>query len=161
MSGRSATTDSDGLFSLAELPRLQAHFKVQKEGYEPIEVAATQTNIDLPLQRIVRLTAGETVTPPALAPNDLSYTVGGTRCSPCRLIRVVVPQPGTVQVHVMWTNTSTLSLLVERQVVAGATRELTAEVPINAPREVLMYLGAVSPNSVSGHTTFTFETSVR
>jgi hypothetical protein len=162
MSGRSTTSDSDGQFFVAELPRLQAHFRAAKEGYEPAEVGATQTNVDLPLQRVVRLTAGETVKPASLAPNDLSYTVGGSRCAPCRLIRVVVLQPGTVQVKVTWTvQASRLSLFAEGQVVAGGTGELTADVPISAPREVLMYLGAAPPNTVPGHTSFTFETSVR
>ncbi len=162
MSGRSATTDSDGQFSLAELPRLQAHFKVDKEGYEPAEVDATQANVDLPIQRVVRLTAGETVTPAALAPNDLSYTIGDNRCSPCRLIRVVVPQAGPVQVHVTWTvAASKMSLFVEGQVVEGGTRELIADVAITAPREVLMYLGTTSPGTLSSHTTFTFATSMR
>jgi hypothetical protein len=162
MSGGSATTDSEGQFSLAELPRLQAHFKAEKEGYEPAEVDATQTNVDLPLQRVVRLVAGETVKPAGLAPNDLSYTVGSNRCNDCRLIRVVVLQAGTVHVHVTWTVTaSTLCLFAEGQVVAGETLELTADVPINAPREVLMYLGAAPPNAVSAHTPFTLETSLR
>jgi len=130
LSGRSATTDSDGFFSLAELPRVQAHFKIEKEGYEPVEKDATATNVDLPLQRVVRLTVGETAQPDALAPNDLSYTVDGRSCQPCRLIRVVVPQAGTVHVHVTWTLTSAnLGLFVDGQVVAGATRELTADVP--------------------------------
>jgi hypothetical protein len=159
MSGRSATTDSDGEFSLAELPRLQAHLKVEKEGYEPAELDATQANVDLPIQHVVRLTAGETVKPSALAPFDLSYNVGTSSCSPCRLIRVVVLQAGTLHVRVTWTVTaSKLSLFAEGQVVAGGTGELTADVPINAAREVLMYLGATA---LSGHTLFTFETSMR
>lgn len=162
MSGRSATTDSDGEFSLAELPRLQAHLKVEKEGYEPAELDATQANVDLPIQRIVRLTAGETVKPSPLAPFDLSYNVGTSICSPCRLIRVVVLQAGTVHVHVTWTVTaSRLNLFAEGQVVTGGTGELTADVPINAAREVLMYLGAAPPTAVAGHTPFTFETSMR
>jgi hypothetical protein len=162
LSGRSGTTDSDGNFSLAELPRLQAHFKIEKEGYEPVEQDATQTNVDLPLQRVVRLTAGETAHPDALAPNDLSYTVGGRICNPCRLIRVVVPSAGTVHVHVTWTGTSaSLSLFAEGQVVPGAIRDLIADVPINAPGEVLMYLGAVPPSVLIDHTFFTLETSLR
>ncbi len=162
MSGRSATTDSDGYFSLAELPRLQAHLKVEKEGYEPAELDATQTNVDLPLQRVVRLTAGETVKPSALAPNDLSYNVGGSSCSPCRLIRVVVLQAGTVHVHATWAVTaSKLSLFVEGRVSAGGTGELTADVPIDGPREVLMYVGVAPPNAVSEHTLFILETSMR
>lgn len=162
MSGRSATTDSDGEFSLAELPRLQAHLKVEKEGYEPAELEATEANVDLPIQRVVRLTAGETVKPSALAPFDLSYNVGTSICSPCRLIRVAVLQAGTLHVHVTWTVTaSRLNLFAEGQVVAGGTGELTADVPINAAREVLVYLGAVPPVAVPGHTLFTFETSMR
>jgi hypothetical protein len=160
--GRSATTDSDGEFSLAELLQPQAHLKVEKEGYEPAEVEATQTYVDLPVQRVVRLVAGETVRPAELAPNDLSYTVGGNGCSPCRLIRVVVSQAGTVHVRVTWTpNSSKLSLFAEGQVLPGLLGELTADVPINAPREVLMYLGAAPTGAVNGHTPFTFETSLR
>lgn len=162
ISGRSAATDPDGYFSLAELPRLQAHFKVEKEGYEPVEVDATQTNVDLPIQHVVRLTAGATVTPSALAPNDLSYTVGGSNCSPCRLIRVVVPRSGTLDVRVTWTVTaSKLSLFAEGRVIAGTVGALAADFLIDAPREVLIYLGAASPNAVFDHTPFTFETSVR
>jgi hypothetical protein len=161
MSGRAATTDSEGEFSQAELPMPQAHFKAEPTGYEPAEVDATRTNVDLPLQRVVRLTAGETVKPDELAPNDLSYTVGADHCIDCHLIRVVVPQAGTVHVHVTWTFTaSQLSLFAEGQVVAGTAGDLTADVPVNAPREVLMYLGGASPNSVHGHTPFTFETAM-
>jgi hypothetical protein len=162
ISGRSATTGSDGYFSVAELPRLQAHFKVEKEGYETAEVDATESNVDLPLQRIVRLNAGETVRPAALAPNDVSYTVGGNRCGPCRLIRVVVPRAGTVQMRVTWTDLAArLSLFGEGQVVAGQTGELIADLPINAPREVLVYLGAAPPIAVTSYTSFTIETSLR
>ncbi|HET7155046.1 MAG TPA: hypothetical protein VFI87_06745 [Hyphomicrobiaceae bacterium] len=162
ISGRFATTDSDGSFSLAELPRPQAHFKVEKEGYEPVEVDATGSNVDLPLQRIVRFTAGQTVSPPALAPNDLSYTVGGNRCGPCRLIRVVVPQAGTVHMRVTWTGLAArLSLFGEGQVVAGQAGELIADLPINAPREVVVYLGAAAPIALNSHMSFTIETSLR
>jgi len=162
ITGRSATTDSDGVFSLAELPRLQAHLKVEKEGYETAEVEATQPVVDLPLQRVVRVIAGETVRPAPLAPNDLSYTVGSNRCSPCRLIRVVVPQAGTLHMRVTWTGTAAkFSLFGEGQVVTGQTNELTADVPVSTPGEVLMYLGAVLPNGYSDHTPFVFETSLR
>ena len=163
LSGRVAVTDSDGLFSLAELPRLQAHLKVEKDGYEPVELDVTTTNVDLPLQRVVRLAAGaETSRPDALAPNDLSYTVDGVSCKPCRLIRVVVPRAGTLHVSVKWTVTaSKLSLFAEGYVVAGATGALAAEIPINGPREVLIYLGAAPPNVVLEHTPFMLDTLLR
>ncbi|HXG54979.1 MAG TPA: hypothetical protein VNJ03_06330 [Vicinamibacterales bacterium] len=159
LSGRSATTGSGGFFSLAALPRLP-HLKVEKEGYEPIEVSATRSYVVLRMQRVIRLIAGETVTPTRLAPADLSYTVGSTRCAPCRLIRVVVPQPGTL--HVRVTSALRLRLFAEGQVVTGEPTELIADVAINAPREVVMYLGvAVPTGSDSDRTAFTFETSMR
>jgi hypothetical protein len=161
-SGRSVVTDSSGQFSMAELRSPQAHVKGEKDGYEPAEGDATGARIDLPMQHVVRLTVGDTVKPAVLAPHDLSYTVGGRRCDDCRLIRVAVPQPGIVQVHVTWGNTaSNLSLFAEGQVVEGGARELTADVPIAAPREVLMYLGMTPPGSVSSHTAFTFERSLK
>jgi TolB-like protein len=163
LSGRAAVTDSDGYFSLAELPRLQAHLKVEKEAYEPVEVDVTAAGVDLPLQRVVRIAAGaETLRPDALAPNDLSYTVDGMSCKPCRLIRVVVPQAGTLHVGVKWTVTaSKLSLFAEGQVVAGAAGAVAAEIPVNGPSEVLIYLGAAPPNTVLDHTPFSLETSMR
>src|SRR5262245_16936218 len=161
-SGRVVTTNSDGLFSIAELPALHARFKVDETGFEPAEVEATSTNVDIPVQQIVRLTAGETVKPHDLAPNDLAYTVDGKQCVDCRLIRVMVPQAGTVHVRVTWTNPGpNLSLFVEGQVVGSTAGELIADVPVNAPREVLMYLGAAPPSSVQNHTPFAFETSLR
>ncbi|HXG72558.1 MAG TPA: hypothetical protein VNJ04_18295, partial [Gemmatimonadaceae bacterium] len=38
LSGRFAITDSKGSFSLAELPRLPARFKVEEPSHEPIEM---------------------------------------------------------------------------------------------------------------------------
>ena len=93
--------------------------------------------------------------------NGLVYPVGGNSCTDCRLIRVVVPQAGTVHVHVTWVTAATLSLYAEGQVVNGGTRELTADVRIDAPREVLMYLGGTPSNGLSTDTAFTFETSMR
>jgi len=161
LSGRFATTDSMGLFSLAELPRLPARFKVEEPSYEPIEmeVVGGTSVVELRIQRVVRLTAGEKVTPAPLAPNDLSYLIGADRCVRCRLIRVVVPQSGTVRVRV--TSGAKLKLWVEGQVVTGEPGQLTAEVPVNAPREVLMYLG-ISGGAPFGDPkqVFTFETSL-
>ena len=142
---------------------MQAHLKAEKEGYEPAEVDTTQTNVDLPLQRVVRVLAGaETSRPDALAPNDLSYTVDGNSCKPCRLIRVVVPRSGTLDVRVTWTVTaSKLTLFAEGQVVPGSVGALDATLFIAAPREVLIYLGAAPPSVVSDHIPFTLETSMR
>jgi len=158
MSGKSGVTDVDGEFSLAELPRLQAHLKIDQSGFEPVEVDVSTAAVDLPMQRVIRVTAGATASV-TLAPNDLSYVVGGRTCL-CRLIRVV-SQTGTLHVRGTWNVTSNLILLVDGQTVAGQTRELTADIPVNAPREVIMYLGAASAAGIAGHTAVTLETSMR
>jgi carboxypeptidase family protein/Big-like domain-containing protein len=162
LTGRSVTTDADGEFSVAELPQLHGHFRVDREGYEPAEIDAIVANIDLAMQRIVRIVAGESASPGALAPNDLSYVIAGEKCVSCRLIRVVVRQSGTLHVHVTWTlAAATLRLFAEGQVVASDTGDLMVDVPINAAREVILYLGAATPIGVPGHTSFTLETSMR
>jgi hypothetical protein len=161
ITGRSATTDIDGEFSIAELARQQGRFKLEKDGYEPADVETTTAYVDLPLARIVRLTAGGAVTPGPLAPNDLVYTVAGKTCSSCRLIRILVPRAGMLHLHVTWTGAARLSLFADGQVVTGDARELTADVAINASGEVIVYLGVASSTSLGEHTTFTLETSLR
>ena len=159
LSGRTAMTGDGGLFSMAQLPSLRAHFKVTKDGYEPAELDTTRPQVDLPIQQVVRLIAGESVQPHPLAPMDLSYTIGNDRCDDCRLIRVVATRSGSLRVRVTWTQTTTkLRLFVQGQIATGGTGELTADTQIDTPHEVLMYLGAMPPTS-AGHTTFTFETS--
>ena len=159
LSGRVTTTDSGGQFSIAQLPEPHAYLRATIQGYEPAELDTTRPEVDVPIQRIVRLTAGQTVQPHALAPNDLSYTIGNDRCDDCRLIRVVATRPGSLRVHVTWSYTPTrLRLFVQGQIVAGGTGELTADTQIDAPGEVLMYLG-VMPGTSASHTPFTFETS--
>jgi hypothetical protein len=163
LSGRSGVTDNDGLFSIAELPRLQAHLKTEVTGYEPAEVDTTLPNADLPIQHVVRLTAGDTVKPPVLAPNDLSYRSGNDRCDDCHMIRVVVPQAGTLHVRFFWTSAvPPLTLYAEGTVAnSGTTREVSADLPVNAPREVLLYFGIAPPGSMTTHLAFTIETSMR
>jgi hypothetical protein len=162
VSGRSGMTDVDGEFSIAQLPRLQAHLRVEREGYEPIDVDTAGTNLDLAVQRVVRLNAGESVTPGALAPHDLSYVVGGQTCDSCRLIRIVVSRAGTLHLHVTWAvAASRLRLFAEGQIVTADTRELTADVAVAAPREIVVYLGEATAAGVLEHTPFTLETSMR
>lgn len=166
LSGRSLTTDSAGEFSFAELPSLRAHFKTEKDGFEPTEFDSSLTYTDLPVQHVVRLTVGETVKPPRLAPNDLIYNVGSNRCIDCRMIRVVVPRAGTVHVRVTWTSATKLNfymgemLVTGNVVMPGNAGELTADVPIATAGEVLMYVGMTLAINSSDHVVFTFETSM-
>ena len=50
------------------------------------------------------------MTPDDLAPNDLSYTVGALRCVDCRMIRVVVGEPGTLHIRATWSGGVKLGL---------------------------------------------------
>jgi hypothetical protein len=152
-------TNNDGDFSLAQLSSLHAILRVTIAGYEPLERETTTPTVDLPVQQVVRVAAGDSVTPHPLAPNDLSYTIGSDRCDDCRLIRVVSSQSGSLRVRVTWTDTTTkLRLFVQGQIAIGGVGVLTADTQINAPGEVLMYLGAM-PGTQASHTTFTFATS--
>jgi len=160
LSQRAATTNNDGLFSLAQLPSLHAIFRVAIAGYEPVERETTTPNVDLPVQQVVRVAAGDSVTPHPLAPNDLSYTIGSDRCDDCRLIRVVSSQSGSLRVRVTWTQTTTkLRLFVDGQITNGGIGELTADTQIHAPGEIPMYLGVMPGTQASQHTSFTFATS--
>jgi hypothetical protein len=101
--GFSAMANADGIFQLAALSTPEARLGITKAEYEPRELNATSsTDVDAPIQRIVRLTAGDSIEPAPLAPNDLSYDVDGAKCEPCRMIRVSVPTSGDMQLELTW-----------------------------------------------------------
>jgi hypothetical protein len=159
-SGRSAVTSANGQFAITDVPRRQLRLKVEKDGYETREVETTEQEVDLPMQRVVRLAAGETVKPADLAPNEVQYVIGRDVCT-CRLIRVAVPRPGIVRVRVSWPKPDiTMRLFAEGVTVSGED-ELSADVPVNTAREVVMYFGWMRPPSTTEHVEFTFETTIR
>jgi hypothetical protein len=102
-SGMATTTNGSGHFSFAGLTG--AHLHLEKDGYETTETdAKLDTEVDIPMQRTVRLTAGETVTPVPLVPHDMAYTLAsGDQCYPCRLIRINVPAAGMLHIRLTWT----------------------------------------------------------
>lgn len=158
LSGRSAVTSANGQFAISDVPRRALRLKVEKDGYETREVETTEQDVDLPMQRVVRLTAGETVKPAELAPNDVPYVIGKDMCI-CRLIRVVVPRAGTVGVRVSWPKAGVTMRLFAEGVSVSGEDELSADVPVSTAREVVMYLGWIGPGRE--HLAFTFETTVR
>lgn len=163
-SGRSTVTRTGQTFTIGALPSAQVRFVAEKEGYEPPVVLGTVTSpnmgIDIAMQRFIRMTAGETVTPHVLAPHDLSYVVGTLRCDDCRLMHVLVPNAGSLHIHITWNPTIRLTLFAEGRVLAEGDRELTTDLPVSAAGEVLIYLGVVPPASVASHTAFTVQTSM-
>jgi hypothetical protein len=161
-SGRSTMSTEGGTFSIGQLPRTQARFRFEKSAYEPVEMDVTTAGVDAPMQQVIRLTAGEKITPRQLAPNDLSYTVGSERCVPCRLFRVVVPAPGTLGVRILAAQSPPfrLNILANGQIFSGQVREVSAELAISARGEVVMYFGGL--NATQGtYTDITIETTLR
>jgi hypothetical protein len=101
VSGRSTLTDNSGNYMLAALAG--THLRFEKDGYEPgeLDIAPDGTGY-MRMQRIVRITAGETAIVPKLTHFDVAYDVGADRCSPCRLIRIMAPTAGTIRLELAW-----------------------------------------------------------
>jgi hypothetical protein len=166
-SGRSAVTSANGQFAMSDVPRRQLRLKVEKDGYETrdVEIDGTkeQDDIDVPMQRVVRLAAGETVKPADLAPHDVPYVIGKDVCI-CRLIRVAVPRAGTVGVRVSWPATGDTMHLIAEGVTVSGEDEVTADVRVNTAREVVMYFGMIKTilrGLPRDYVAFTFETTIR
>jgi hypothetical protein len=145
--GRTAITNRDGLFYLAGSLLSQTRLAVAKPDYEPRTVEATATTaVDAPVQRIIRVTAGDSAAPPPLAPNDVGYEIDGVRCEACRLIRIVVPTTGDMEIRLTWQATTSLSLFVEGSIIQSTTSagqgSVNAFVTIPTPRELVVYFGS-------------------
>jgi len=151
-SGSSAQTGSQGEFAIAGLPiGTRAHYTFEKAGYEPAEIEEqVGTGVEVPLQQIIRVATGESVSPLQLAPHDLAYTVGSERCYPCRLVRVSAPGPGTLQLQLRWaTAKATLHIWAAGQRFAGTAPEARAEIPVSGG-EIVVFVGMLLPSSAEG-----------
>jgi hypothetical protein len=149
LSGMSTTSDGQGSFSLAVLTALRLTF--EKDGFESTAFTAKAGDFaDVSLQRVMRVAPGGTVTT-TLAPHDMDYApLAGSRCYPCRLIRVAVPQSGTLSVGLTWTEPKAiLSLWINGQLFGGTegSTALLADVPATAG-ELVIYAGMASPKEV-------------
>jgi hypothetical protein len=143
VSGRSTLTDQSGNYTLAALA--STHLRFEKDGYEPgeLDVAPDSTGF-MRMQRIVRITAGETAIVPKLTHMDMSYDVGPDRCAPCRLIRIVAPAAGTIRLELAWEPNpgSELHLWAGGRRFAGdmKERQLAADAAVSAGENVV-YVG--------------------
>jgi len=171
-SGKSTTSDHIGIYQLAGLGAVAIpHLMFEKDGYELSEIDATPNSTstrgevgalgdDVPLQRMIRLEAGETITPPKLVFHDVTYTVGTDRCFPCRRIRVRT-RNGTLHVQLTWNDPSAmLQVWIAETVFSGRNGQVVASLPV-ASGELVVYVGmrgfaSASMSSVS----FTLGTSL-
>jgi hypothetical protein len=155
--GLSAVTNRDGLFSLAALPTAQVRVSVTRNEYEPRELDGDSSiDLDAPIQRVVRVTAGDTVEPPPLAPHDLAYDFDGIRCQPCRMIRIAVPTTGDMEFILTWQTPPRLILFAEGMRITGDTGRANGFLTISTPRELVVYVGA---ESSANHTKFKLATT--
>jgi hypothetical protein len=164
VSGRSTLTDQLGNYTLAALAR--PHLRFEKDGYEPGELDITPDNRGyMRMQRIVRITAGKTAMVPKLTHMDVFYDVGGDRCSPCRLIRIVSPAAGMIHLELAWDRNPGAALYLW----AGGLRfggnmnelQVAADVPLSADENVV-YVGYYRWQILYGASIqFTLATSVR
>jgi hypothetical protein len=145
VSGLSTLTDGSGKYALPGVRGLQLLF--EKSAYESkvFQANPDTEDEDVPMQSIVRVGVGETGST-LLAPNDLTYTVApGINCSPCRMIRVVAPRPGPLEVRLKWGDSrARMELWIEGrrfQPDPAAGLEAVAELTVPAG-ELLVYVSS-------------------
>ena len=158
----SVVSDQFGDYFLASLPGSETRLQFSKTEYEAAEINATQTHADTELQRVIRVRIGEKVSPPGFAPNDFTYMVGGERCFPCRLVRIVADSPATVHVRVTWDSPRLpLSLWANGSITSGFDLELEADVLV-PQGESIVYVGMKQGAGPAGvHMPFTIEATVK
>ena len=93
---------------------------------------------------MVGVMVGEAAIVPKLTHMDVSYDIGGDRCSPCRLIRIVSPAGGMIHLELAWDRNpgAALYLWAGGSRFGGNTNELqvAADVPLSAGENVV-YVG--------------------
>jgi hypothetical protein len=159
-SGVSALSDGNGEFSFGGLTGTR--LTLEKDGYERAALEAQpNTFADAAIQRVIRIAAGGSVEVD-LAPHDVSYDLGGgLRCYPCKMIRVVNGQPGRLRLKASWKEPrAALNLWVNGRLFEGTagSLELLAEAAIDAPGELLVYVGI--RNAADFYAPFTLTTAV-
>ena len=118
--------------------------------------------LEAAMQRIVRVTAGDSVNGLGLAPHDLSYSVGADRCFPCKLIRITAPSPGRLRINAMWTGpTNALHIWLTGTKFSPSGSSVAAEASVGSG-EILVYVGwsLQSTQSQGSYITFNLSTTI-
>jgi hypothetical protein len=156
-SGRFAISNAEGQYSIGGIRNTLLTF--EKAGYELVTTTVTpDTSSDTPMQPVLRMNAGETLTA-QLAPNEVRYAPRGDECE-CKLIRVLVGTSGTLRVTVTRSSGGELlTLWIEgyRKTDPGAS--LVGEHQVT-PGEVLLHVG-VSPRPSGPYINFSVTSELR
>jgi hypothetical protein len=142
VTGVALQSDARGYYNLGGLTS-GTHLLFTKSDFEPAEIvpASTSTFSEVVVQRVFRITAGDTTTS-TIRENDIVYDPSPTfHCAVCRLIRVVNPANGTLNARVTWTEThSTLTIWANGTVIGPTNSGLLAgDIPVTAG-ELLLYI---------------------
>jgi hypothetical protein len=162
VSGQSGLTATNGSFRLINLSGRRLTFV--KDEFEPTaveDVEPNTTDLDVPMQRVFRIQAGETATG-TLAPHDVDYTLDDVRCAPCRFIRVVCPADGTLAIRLTWANARfRLGIWVRGQLYPFAQQgPLVVAASLDVPSgETLVYFGSIPANSGLDYVEYRLEAS--
>lgn len=161
-SGLSTLSNADGEFSLGGLTGTRLTF--EKEGYERAALGAKPGIFtDAPMQRVIRIAAGGRVDVD-LAPHDAAHEIaGGVRCYPCKMIRIVSAEAGRLQVKATWMEPrATLTVWIRGRLFDGTApaeqRQVLADVVVDAPGELLVYVGL--KDAADYHAPFTLTADV-
>ena len=150
-SGTDTKTDSAGSFQLFSFA--SARIRIEQPDYEVFERDVLRpagpsrtTFLDAPLQRVVRISAGQSRGALVIAPNDVSYQVGADLCNPCKLIRAISGGPTTLTLRMSWTGAGAGAL----KLWADGNRNSTtgSNMIVNVPTaggQSLIYVGWTQP----------------
>jgi hypothetical protein len=160
--GLSTTTGRDGGFFLGGIAGPDITF--ESGGFETARHRVGPNDVvDVAMQRILRITAGDMVGGLQLAPHDVSYDAAGDRCYPCRLVRILTAAPGRLRLRLTWSDARVrLNIWAGGQRFPGTHPELIVEVPASE-REVVVYFGMLLPPESGGYTdyvSFKLETAI-
>jgi len=144
-------TNSAGSFRL--FPLSSARIRIDHPDFETFEREIAKPGaltravfLDVPLQRVVRIDAGLSRSNLVIAPNDVSYTVAGDLCNPCKLIRVISGGPTTLTLRLAWTGAPPGALKLWASGARNSTTgsSIVVNVPTNGGQS-LVYVGWTLP----------------
>jgi hypothetical protein len=155
VTGASIQSDAAGHYNLGGLTS-GTHLIFTKSDFETAEMVPAETYSEITVQRLIRITAGDTAAS-TIFPNDIVYDPSPSfHCASCRLIRVVNPTAGTLHVLLGWSKVqSTMTIWINGIVIGPSnTGALAGDIPVTAG-EISLYI-----RSASGATPITLTTSI-
>ena len=154
-------TDNGGNFQFTGLTG--AHLRIDVSGFELFDQNVNTQQIshrflyvDAPMQRVIRVNAGQSITGLEIAPNDMTYTVGGELCNPCKLVRVFSGGSTTLTVRLTWQGLpGALKLWANGTRNSSTGSSIAADVPTGGG-DTLVYVGWApsTGQTVSGYAFF-------